>query len=281
MSEESKIRDTAEALKGLAEAVPIYQDAIQPAAKEVGIALQTVVKTIHIALAPISVMVWGYEQIKDFVSTTLAEKLKNVPRENISTPSPHVAGPALEALKFTGFEDTLRDMYANLIATSMDTRISNHAHPAFVEIIKQLTPDEARIIRLFTKHRPFPLVTVRWWYKERRWERGGSVSLVNFSLLGFDAECQFPDLTPSYIDNLRRLGVIEVSDYKYTCPGVYDELENHPSVVAAKKQIQSDPDRVPDLVYRGAWLTQLGIQFCKACVIPQHDMTVTNNSEFS
>ena len=49
--------------------VPVYQDVLQPAAQELGKALQTVAKTVHVALAPVSALVWGYDQIKDFVST--------------------------------------------------------------------------------------------------------------------------------------------------------------------------------------------------------------------
>jgi len=78
MSEIEKIADAAEAVKGIVQAVPIYQDTLQPAAKEIGTALQTVAKTIHIVLAPISALVWGYEQIKDFVSCKVAKKLENV-----------------------------------------------------------------------------------------------------------------------------------------------------------------------------------------------------------
>jgi hypothetical protein len=228
MTEESKIRDTVDAVKGLAEAIPIYQDALQPAAKEIGIALQTVAKTIHIALAPVSVLVWGFDHIKDFISTKVAEKLRNVPPENIVTPKPNVAGPALESLKYTGHEETLREMYANLLAASMDTRTANGAHPAFVEIIRQLTPDEARILRLFAKGDGlFPLITVR---KEKKQGVGGIDVLVNFSLFGWQAGCDFPEQTPAYIDNLCRLGLIEVKDYSFTMAGIYDQLENHPLV---------------------------------------------------
>ena len=65
MSDESKIRDVVDAVAGVAKAVPVYQDLAQPAAQEIGKALQTVAKTVHIALAPVSAMVWGYDQIKD------------------------------------------------------------------------------------------------------------------------------------------------------------------------------------------------------------------------
>jgi hypothetical protein len=120
MASENRIKDTADAVKGIVEAVPVYQDALQPAVREIGVGLQTIAKTIHIALAPISGLVWGYEQIKEFVCTRLAEKLKDVPPERIQTPEPNVVGPALEALRYTGHEDNLRELYANLLATSLD-----------------------------------------------------------------------------------------------------------------------------------------------------------------
>lgn len=59
MADESKIRDAADAAKGLLEAAPIYEDALQPAAKQVGKALETVGKAVNVALAPIGALVWG------------------------------------------------------------------------------------------------------------------------------------------------------------------------------------------------------------------------------
>lgn len=147
MSDENKVRDAADAVKGVVEAIPVYQDALQPAVQEVGKGLATVAKTIHVALAPVAALVWGFEQVRDFVHSRVAEKLKDVPRERIATPSPSVAGPALEALRYSGHDADLREMYANLLATSMDASTAREAHPAFVDIIKQLAPDEAKLLR--------------------------------------------------------------------------------------------------------------------------------------
>lgn len=272
MSDENKIRDAADAVKGIVEAVPIYQDAVQPAAKEIGTALQTVAKTIHIVLAPVSALVWGYEQIKDFVSTKVAEKLKDVPPENIATPKPNVAGPALESLKYTGHEEMLRDMYANLLAASMDTRTASGAHPAFVEIIRQLTPDEARLLRLLTQARAFPLVTVRREFKvETPSESGGLDVLVHFSLLGWEAGCDLPEITPAYINNLCRLGLTEIPPLvTYTKPGIYDPLEKHPQVESIKTSIETDEKWRAVVQRQTLSVTQLGKQFCGVCVI-SHD----------
>ena len=218
MSEESKVRDVVDAVTGVAKAVPVYQDVLQPAAQELGKALQIVAKTVHIALAPVSALVWGYDQMKDFVSTKVAERLRNVPPEHIVTPKPNVAGPALEALRYTGHESSLSDMYANLLAASMDKATASGAHPAFVEIIKQLTPDEAKLVALFIHQMPFPLLNVRWEYKTPTEEKtGGQEVLVNFSLLGAQARLEFAHLTPTYIDNLCRLGLAEIhSMWQYT-----------------------------------------------------------------
>ena len=59
MGDESKIRDAADAVKGLLEAAPIYDDALQPAAKQVGKALETLGKAVNMALAPIAALIWG------------------------------------------------------------------------------------------------------------------------------------------------------------------------------------------------------------------------------
>lgn len=268
MSEENKIRDVVDAVAGVAKAVPVYQDVIQPAAQEVGKALQTVAKTVHIALAPVSALVWGYDQIKDFVSSKVAERLKNIPPENIVTPKPNIAGPALESLRYTGHEDSLSDLYANLLAASMDKATAAGAHPAFVEIIRQLTPDEAKLVSLFLREIPFPLLTVRWDYKEQtEGKRGGKDVLVNFSLLGEMAGCEFNHLVPAYIDNLCRLGLAEIPPmWTYTSPGVYDPLEKSQTVMALKEQIEQNPELVANIERGGLRITQLGKQFAHICV---------------
>lgn len=276
MSEENKIRDAADAIKGIAEAVPIYQDALQPAAKEVGTALQTIARTIHVVLAPVSALVWGYDQIKDFVNNRLAEKLQNTPSENITEPKPNIAGPALEALRYTGHEPSLRELYANLLATAMDSSTINDAHPCFVEIIRQLTPDEAKLLQYFAVTNLLPLVNLRWEYKEEKEGQQGGVTLyVHFSLFGQEAGCLLPDLMPSYLDNLSRLGLIDIpEDTFYTYPGVYDLLEQHPEVLELKLNIEAIDNRRFKVERNLVRVTALGKQFLRACVI-EHGATAS------
>jgi hypothetical protein len=63
-------------------------------------------------------------------------------------PKPMIAGPTIDAMKYCGSEPHLRDLFANLLATAMDARTAENVHPAFVEIIKQLSADQAKMIKL-------------------------------------------------------------------------------------------------------------------------------------
>lgn len=269
MGEENKIRDAADAIKGVAEAVPVYQDVFQPAAKEVGVALQTVAKTIHVALAPFSALVWGYDQIASFVNDSLTERLKRVPPERIVSPSPTVAGPVLEALRFAGHDPDLRELFANLLATSMDAETARAAHPAFAEMIRQMAPDEARVMRLLARANAYPMISVGDPVRGQLHPRSGdsdlfrNLFLVHFSLLPHDAGCSSADLFLTYLDNLGRLGLVEVKE-RYALAGAdYQALEKHPVVVEAAAACGI---RNPGVRHEAVLLTALGRQFCDACL---------------
>jgi hypothetical protein len=264
MAEENKIRDAADAIKGIADSIPVYQDVVQPAAKEVGLALQTIVKTIHIALAPIGALVWGYDQVKEFITAKLADKLRNIPQDEIQTPPANVAGPILEALKYTGYQESLRELYANLLASSMDKMTALKAHPGFVEMIKQMTPDEADLMHFFARGTPLPLINIRAKLKDGG---GGLTILKHFSLFGFDAGCDYPELTPSYLDNLCRLGLIEIPAYSYyTDKKLYEPLEDDKQIKEIIGQISKEANKTPEVDRGRVEITELGAQFITACV---------------
>lgn len=258
-----KIKDTAEAIQGIVEAVPVYEDLLQPAVQELGKGLHTLSKTIHIALTPVSGLIWGYEQIKTYVQTSLEQKLQNVPSENIIPPDPMVAGPALEALRYIGHKEELREMFSSLLATAMNSEIAPIAHPSFVEVVKQISPDEAKIIKYLGTNNYIPLINLH-----RTVPSGNGEATVyrNFSLVGEQANCTFIELVPSYIDNLHRLGVINVPDGRHLTPDEkYSPLENHPTLVNMCSVLEKQNAK-PILQKRYFFLTNFGTQFYNACI---------------
>ncbi|EJE8676091.1 DUF4393 domain-containing protein [Vibrio vulnificus] len=261
-NDNNNVNSTINAVTGLVEAVPVYEDAIQPAAKEIGKALGTLAKTVNVALAPVSALVWGYDKIKDFVDHKVSAKLENTPAENIVTPPAHVVGPALESLRYTGSIEELRDLYANLVAASMDSRTTENAHPSFVEIIKQLSTEEAKLLSQLQEIGSEPLVTIR---NNRADGSGGQDQFRHFSLLGDRAGIDSNKL-PNHFDNLTRLGLIEIPENYVLIGEVYKELEEHPFTKAVIDYVDALPERKSRIDRKTLIVTSLGRQFIDTCV---------------
>jgi len=275
MSEsESKGSGVAGAAAEIIKAVPVYQDALQPAAKQVGLALEVAGRTVNLALAPVRALVWGGEKLEEFLQKKVGGKLSaaRTPEAEIITPRINVVAPAIEALRFTGDEVDLQEMYANLIATAMDKRVAQRVLPFFVEIVRQLTSDEARILRHLAANpkRAVPIVHLR--RENAKHDRGRTIAR-NLTLVGYDAECEFPDLAPTYLDNLARLGLIQLfpEDREYAKRSSYSRLENDPHILATKQKIETENNpkkRIVRFVRSGLDITALGADFIQACVIP-------------
>lgn len=246
---------------GLEIAKIAYSDAIQPLAIETGRALGTIGKTVNIALTPLRGFVWGWEKIESYITSAVEERLerRGVPAENVVTPNPDVAVPAFEALRYS----KLRENFANLLATAMNSESADVAHPAFVEILKQLSVDEARILRVLSdgKHRPVVNVAA-----ELDGEQGLYVVSRNQSMLDYEAEVDHPELVPGYLDNLCRLGLTEIPEtHSLAKPELYEPLESDAAMVDLMNKIDADGN-TGRFIRRFIVLTEFGTVFIEACV---------------
>lgn len=85
----------------------------------------------------------SWEYFNTQFSDDMAERLADVPEEEIVSPRSSVAGPAMLGLGFALEEPQLKAMYLNLLAAASDSRVQETAHPSFAEVIKQLSAAEA------------------------------------------------------------------------------------------------------------------------------------------
>lgn len=261
---ESTVEGTIKAVTGLVEKVPVYQDAIQPLAKETGKALGTVGKTVNAALMPIRGLVWGMERIEEFVQTKVTKKLENVPPENIQSPDPAVAGPAIESLRFTGHKESLSDLYANLLATSMDSTTAKTAHPGFVEIIRNLSGDEAKILAYLVNVQVIPLIDIR---RESTDGKGGVVVSPYVSTIAHDSGCEHLDMVGTYLKNLERLGLIDIPRDKHlVAEKAYDRILNNQSVKQVEANLNAVENSKAQFDKYYATPSALGDLFIAACV---------------
>lgn len=258
---ESTVSGTIDAITGLVKAVPVYQDGLRPAVKQVGASLLTITKAINVALSPLAGIVWLAENAIAGVKDQIADRLKDVPEERIQTPEWHVAGPAVEGLKFTAHQEELRQLYVNLLATAIDCQTAPAAHPSFVEIIRQMAPDEARVVAELAKTPELPIVNLR------SVGAGTGFYVLRHITLVPGANLQFPDQLPRYLEHLQRLGLIEINSESRLAdePDPYKAILSQPEFASALDSVRAK-NRMPAIEKGHAGVTLFGSAFIAACV---------------
>jgi hypothetical protein len=155
----------------------------------------------------------------------------------------------------------------------MDRDTAARVHPAFLDVLRQLTPDEVRIISQFQHDGPYPLLTV---VARRRFGARLGTELRHFSRLAAEAGCEHPDRFAIYVDNLCRLGLAELRPVRVADDTrMFRALEAAPEVKAASARIEGRPPLdsgvegddpvVADLQRQALYVTSFGRQFYEAC----------------
>lgn len=105
-----------------------------------------------------------------------------------------------------------------------------NVHPSYVDIIKQLSPDEAKYLRILPNHiyMLHPLIDVNCCFGEEA--KGTNPIISNFTNYNID-KLEHPKQICSCIDNLARLNLIEIPPEQHLAnESLYKELEEHPFV---------------------------------------------------
>ena len=251
-------------------AASFYKDAISPASKEVGKSLEIIAKTINAALSPLKAFVWGYDRVENFLKEKFPPKMINIPPEKIITPKVNIAVPTIEALRYIGSNQELSELFLNLLATSMDSDSAKNAHPAFVTIIKEMTSDEAKILKAMAIRYNlrgtinFPVILITPYVK-------GNPQVVFEdeieSIHDLDITLDHPELISIYIDNLFRLGLIGRSSPKPEMNKIYNRLEESEEAKNAINKILKIGNREYNLRKQRWTMIRLCREFCKACII--------------
>lgn len=129
----------------VAKQIPVkdaYNDAVKPAAQQVGNLVGDVAKTILLVLAPLQVTGALQDRFRSF----LDKSVRRVSEEDRLSPPPQILGPVLEGIRYEPEDSPIVEMFSRLLSSSMDQKKTQNAHPAFSQIIKQLSADEAVLL---------------------------------------------------------------------------------------------------------------------------------------
>jgi len=241
-----------------------YDDLVHPSAEPAGAVLSLIPRTIRLWLKAWEKWVANGEEGLEKTAEALRGKVDSIPEERLREPEPYIAIPAIQQIAYCFDSSELREMYANLLATSMDSATSEYVHPSFVEIIRQLTPDEARLLRELprsvTEYEPLGD------YVLELSSRGTMQTLLtNVSSFGRDV-VQHLDRIPEYLENLIRLRIIESRpDVIIRDDSFYQDFPTDDEILDKAGVTLKDGLKL-HLMCKSFNVTNYGLSFIRCCV---------------
>lgn len=211
-------------------------------------------------LASLTSLTLDWAQIREYTVATIQEALtdRQIRPENLSQPRLDIAVPAIEAMRYSG----LKREFALLIASTMDLSRADDAHPAFIEILKQLTLDETRLLAVLpSPGQVIPMADLL------HLDRVGRVkaSLRHILPAAYAANCGRKPAIPGYVDNLTRLSLVSSpARYRIDEEKYYRDLMAQDFVVRHSATL---PAQLKATVERSVLgLTDFGNQFRECCL---------------
>lgn len=184
----------------------IYGDLAKPGVAQVGIALATVIGLLNTCLSPIKFLNEKTELNRQNNLKLLAERFSEISPENIVEAPPEIAVPITEKLIYVSNEE-LRNLYIELLAKASIKDLNSTAHPSFVNIINNLSPDEASLLKTLN-HCNLIVTYSRKMKIENRLE-------LFLKTLADEEDCKnfiYPQNLAAYLQNFEGLGIISIID---------------------------------------------------------------------
>lgn len=202
----------------------------------------------------------------------IANEISNINPENVQEPKLNIVGPTLDASKFYIDDDEMRKMFAKLLASSMDKTKDDIVHNAFVEIIKQLSPIDAKNLFNLNPKNFMPIVQV----KSNDLNNEGFIILENNFFI-FGVQNISSKTISASLENLKRLGLVDISYTSNLTDGdakPYEEYEKDPlqiykqqvNVLNLNKDLKSPRYSEPYIAKGIIGLTDFGKNFHSICI---------------
>lgn len=237
-----------------------------PVTKELGTMVGSVFGLINnTILVPIRMYnMYAEDKIERF-SEELKAKTLSIPPENLVEASMNILGPTMEGLKYNLDEEHIKHMFINILTSDMNKDKKNFVLPSFVEIVKQLSRDDASFLKTIAELiRAGAGSTLALLNIEMKIKNGGYVDVDKYIAIQYDNRVDTIKLEPIIIDNLNRLGLIECVKGEY----LFDKTVYEKSFELLKKEYGELPENIEGIDYDKNLfrITEFGNAFLNVCV---------------
>ncbi|MFW0693376.1 DUF4393 domain-containing protein [Aliarcobacter butzleri] len=241
----------------------VYKDLAKPAVQEVGKVAGGTAKAL---LFPIRGMLWGWERIEKIVIEGVDKRLKDIPKEKQKSPDPEISVPLIQALSYTAQNETLREMYLNLLANSMDSSKEKNVHPSFVELIKQMNSLDAKVFDKLVLNKGYTKVinpNIEILPKKQFFINATPEWLVGWTIEEYDIF----DVSASIV-RLSKFGLIELMFDRTADTDGYDNLKSNQELIHILNKYKSaNPNLEIGITATNSvlYVNEYGRQFENAC----------------
>lgn len=237
----------------------VYGDLAKPGVTQIGYALGTVVGLLNTCLSPIKYLNEKTEINRQNNLNKLAERFNEIPLKEVVEAAPEIAVPIAEKLVYIA-DETLRTIYIELLAKASTKDFIQYAHPSFINIINNLSPDEAKLIKLFFNEDAIPFIS----YKSVN-QDDDSYQFVDELVISIPSSVSliYPDNKNAYLHNLESLGLIKIITSRHlNNVELYQPLINEFQIDKSLYDLNNqDKNRILEFEKGGIQVTELGRMF--------------------
>ncbi len=209
---------------------------------------------------------YAKDKLQNYASE-LENRAQSIPKKNLVNPRVNILGPAIEGLKYNLDEEYIKEMFTNILISDMNTEKQSKVLPSYIEIVKQLSRDDALILKFFKENLPLnapivnaPILKLKY---ENVKDHGFYYFHNNLALIYNSSD--FFTLPAITIDNLLRLKIITIDFSKQLSTSKYEQVFQK---IKASQNIQKDLENILKFTYFAGVLeiTDFGKNFIDICL---------------
>lgn len=249
----------------------VYVDAVKPTAKNVGGFFGTLSGFFNnVVVYPLKKLNIEYEQKAIAFEKQMQEKYNNIPEENKIEPQLSIVGPAMESLKYNIMDEDLSEMFSNLLVSDLDSRTQNLCTPAFIRIVEQLSPMDAKVYKeIMCSFRGHDIGVASIIFKKKGTDKQYRSNMPKYFLTVEIGTVNNYDLVLA-LENLQRLGLVEISFTEWLSnEEIYEIIKQKADVVNFKESLDNNGIEDYDLrIFQKGVLKISGFSnnFAKVCL---------------
>ncbi|HEY9471031.1 MAG TPA: DUF4393 domain-containing protein [Propionibacteriaceae bacterium] len=137
----------------------VYDDLAAPTAKAIGSTAGAIVEAF---LKPARGAFRMLSDVESYLGAAIEREIarRGIPVSRLTPPDPQLYGNVIVGMYVAGDNEELREMFTRLLTTAMDAESPINTHPSLPEILRQLSPAEARFLKSMRPGIPFRMTSI-------------------------------------------------------------------------------------------------------------------------